>query len=94
MALFLLMIVNDFNIVGTIRRPDKTDAPLIIDPDRVLPGAVSPEQFEPVAGRTAQIVQPHGGIQHFQLALGDPLNLNKSPGATAIEQAFCVLTGK
>jgi hypothetical protein len=34
---FPLMIIDDFHIVAMALTPDKTDSPLIIDPNRVLP---------------------------------------------------------
>jgi hypothetical protein len=35
------VIVNHFDLVGAAGRPAKADAPLIVDPDAVLPFAVA-----------------------------------------------------
>ncbi len=45
------MVVNDFDIMGRIVFPSKANAPLVIDPDTVLTGTVSPEQLQPVVRR-------------------------------------------
>ncbi len=48
--LSLLVVIRNFNIrrAGRIFRPFKTRAPPVIDPDRILPLAVSRKGFEPV----------------------------------------------
>jgi hypothetical protein len=38
--------------------PDKTDAPLIVDPDRMLPLAAASQSLEPVSRRHRKIVDP------------------------------------
>jgi hypothetical protein len=40
----------------------------LVDPDAVLPGAVTPQGFEPVAGRDPQVLEGLGGIQHDELS--------------------------
>jgi hypothetical protein len=35
----------------------EADAPLIVDPDTVLPGSISPQSFKPVAGRNSKVGQ-------------------------------------
>ena len=55
--------------------PAETDAPLVIRADAMLAGAVSPECFEMVAGRHAQISQPARAVDLGELAQGDTLNL-------------------
>src|SRR5918996_3516837 len=63
----LSVIVDDLDILGTLP-PHETDPPLIIDPDRVLTGAIALQSFETIAGRQAQVLQARGRVQHVQLA--------------------------
>jgi hypothetical protein len=48
------MIVDNFHIVSVPIMPDKTDAPLLIDANRVLALAISAERFQLVSGRGGQ----------------------------------------
>jgi hypothetical protein len=56
---------------------DKTYAPLIVDPDRVLSLPVSLQGFEPVAGWNAQVIEHPGLIQETKLSQGDVLNIRR-----------------
>lgn len=52
-----LVIVNNLNIIGITIVPSKTDSPLLIDADAVLPLAISLQCFQVVAGRAVEICQ-------------------------------------
>ena len=65
------MIAHDFDRVGAAVAPDEAHAPLVIDADTVLAGTITRQQFQPVGGRDAQIMQPDGGIEHSELAARD-----------------------
>jgi len=41
----------------------EADAPLLVDPDGILAGAVSPEGFKPVARQDPQRVERQRGVQ-------------------------------
>ena len=56
-CLHLSMIVDYFDVLWAVCRPDKADAPLPIDADRMLAGAVAMEFFEMVARRETQVFQ-------------------------------------
>jgi len=45
------MIIDDFNIVCISFSPNKTESPLLVDPDTVLPFAITVQRFQAVAGR-------------------------------------------
>ncbi len=49
-----LVVVHDFDLVGTIVVPHKADTPLVIDADAVLSFAVPLERFQMVAGGNPQ----------------------------------------
>ncbi len=55
-----LVIIDNLDVVRIAITPHKTDAPLVIDPNAVRPGAIALEQFHLVAGRYAKIFQPPG----------------------------------
>ena len=50
------MIIDDFHVIGTAVRPSETDAPLLVDADRVLAFPVSRQLLQPIARRRAQIL--------------------------------------
>ncbi len=64
------MVVTDFDIVGVSFVPTEAYAPLVIDADRGLPGAVAGEFFQPVAGRIGKIAVFGCGVQHEKFAFG------------------------
>src|SRR5262245_62968550 len=63
-----LVVVDDFDIGGPLLGPGETDAPLVVDPDRMLSAAVSRECFEPVCRRRAQVVEAARIVKHIELA--------------------------
>jgi hypothetical protein len=58
------MIVHNLYVVGVAFSPNKTNAPLVIDTDTVLPFAVTLQWMKSVAARHAQIHQAFGCVQH------------------------------
>ena len=52
------MIVDDPDLPRRAIAPDKTNAPLVVDPDAVLPVAIVPQSLQPIAGWCAQILKP------------------------------------
>jgi hypothetical protein len=48
-----LVVVDNFDIGGSFLCPDKTDAPLVIDPDGVLATTITGQRFEPSTARFA-----------------------------------------
>jgi hypothetical protein len=60
---FSLVVINDFNAFRIVPGPEETDAVLVIDPDAVLPLAVSLEGFQVVTW-ALEIAQLPGGIEH------------------------------
>jgi hypothetical protein len=57
------VIVDDFDVDRTLRRPFETNALLAVYPDAELTAPIAGKGFEPVAGRRFQIAQFHRGIQ-------------------------------
>jgi hypothetical protein len=44
----------------------EADTPLLIDADRVLPLAVVPERFQPIAWRHTQVFEIRRTVEHLQ----------------------------
>jgi hypothetical protein len=62
------MIIDDLDVCRVAVLPAKAHAPLIVDPDRVLPGAISAECFEPKA-RRLEIVKRTDLVEECEPAL-------------------------
>jgi hypothetical protein len=62
-----LVVVDDLDILGASIRPNEADAPLLIDSDAMLAGAIILEGFKLIAGRHSQVAQHLGIVQHSQL---------------------------
>ena len=61
------VIVDDFDMRGASFAPDKTNAPLIVDADRMLAKAIRLQRFEPIARRRPQIGQSPSVVEKTQL---------------------------
>lgn len=88
------MVVNDLHVVSVSFPPDKTDAPLIIDADAVLPLAAAMERFEAIGGWRAKVAELHRGIQLAQLSLRDSLDATPPPDELPLVQPLCILRAK
>ena len=62
------MIIDDLDVCRVDVLQAKAHAPLIVDPDRVLPGAISAECFEPKA-RRLEIVKRTDLVEECEPAL-------------------------
>jgi hypothetical protein len=75
------VIVCDFDIFGTSFGPPETDAPLIVDADRVLTAPVTPQRLEAVAGRLAQFGKTRYRIDLAKLPQGGVLDIGRQTAA-------------
>jgi hypothetical protein len=57
------MVIHDFNGVSSSGSPSKTDAPLIVDSNRVQAGALTFQGFQSVTRRGSQIGDFLGGVK-------------------------------
>ena len=60
-----LMIVGDFNLLGVGAVPDKTYAPLIVNPNALLYAAVAAQRFKTVSGREPEKRKLHCRINQL-----------------------------
>ena len=88
------VVIGDFDVMGAILVPSEADAVLVVDPDRILPGAVALERLEPVARRGAQIIEPMGGVEHRQFSQGGPFDMHETADASMGGERCGVAAGK
>lgn len=58
------MIINYLNRIRAAIRPHKTDAPLIVDTNAVLPFSVIFQCLKPISWRNSQIIQRLRLVEH------------------------------
>ena len=83
-------MIHNLNVIHIAITPFEADAPLIVDPNAVLPFAFTLQQFQMIARRNAQIVQDRGPVQLFQFAKGRPLDIDPTSDAVAFEEGLSV----
>ena len=80
------MVIANLDLQRIAALPDKADAPLVVDADCVLAGAVSGEPLEAVARRAAQVDKVVRVGKHAQLAQRDGLDFGRQAlGEPAVE---------
>jgi len=67
------VVIGYLNIVGITVTPSEADAPLIVDPNAVLPSTISFELLKSVPWWQPQICQLLGRVQYQQLPQGASL---------------------
>lgn len=60
------MIIHNLDFVRAIVTPHETDTPLLIDPDAVLPCAVSMQRFQAITGQARQVYETRGTLEDLQ----------------------------
>src|SRR5262245_50715114 len=85
-----LVVINDLDILWTIRCPAKAHAKLIIDPNAVQGGEFALQRLQSVAGRDSKVIDAASAIQHRQLPHRHGLDLREALDAHPVEQALRV----
>ncbi len=75
-------------------RPSEHNAPLVVDADGMLPGAIAFEGFEPVAGRHGHILQRTGPVELQKFSQGDAVNCRKTPVLFLVEKLLRIAVGE
>ena len=88
------MIIDDFHIVAMALTPDKTDSPLIIDPNRVLPFPIASQCFQLISRWRSQNAQLRRSVKLEQFPQGDPLDGTKAPGVVIVKKLLSFLRAK
>lgn len=76
------MLVDDLNVRRALLRPDEADAPLIVDPDGMLPGTFAPQLLKVISGQKTQVLDNHGCVQRREHCPG---SLDQIRGKTLAE---------
>jgi hypothetical protein len=71
------MVVHDLDVLGIAPGPHEANSPLIIDPDRVLSGAIFLQCLKVIAREPANISEHFRLIQHDQLAACAPDKISR-----------------
>jgi hypothetical protein len=83
------MVVCYFNVIGVSVFPTKADPPLIVDPDTVLPFAVSLQGFQPVPRRNAKVLKVPGQVKIQEPPPCNAFDRTKPRYVQIIEQRPC-----
>ena len=67
----LLLVVDDFHVLGSAVLPAKPDPELAVDPDRMLSRAIVQEGLEVVARRNTQLIELSCGVDRLAPASRD-----------------------
>ena len=88
----LLVVINDFDIMRIALLPSKTDPPLIVDANAVLPHSITGELLESVTRRHAQVLQRGGRVELDQFSQRDTMDrLRQLPDGLPVEEALGIL---
>ncbi len=84
------MVIDDFHVKRMASFKTKTNAPLVIDTDAVLPASVAPQCFQPIIRRYTKVIQPDGPMKHLQLPLRHNTDVDEAPSRPSGEQCLSV----
>jgi len=88
------VIVDDVNLVRVTVTPGEADAVLIVDPDAVLPVAITRERFKVVAGKRTQVAKAPRSVQLLELSLSDAGDTLEAAAEPAGEQVLSLPVAK
>jgi hypothetical protein len=71
------VVVRDLHIVGIRTLPAKADAPLIVDPDAVLPLPATHELLKVIPRRRPQVIQHVRSVKNEEFPESCPLDLGR-----------------
>jgi hypothetical protein len=94
MVLLLAVVFGDFDVIGSILFPGKTDSILIVDPDAVLSRAVSLKGLQSIAGRDQKIGKDAGVIKGKQASLCRQCDVREFFDGFPLKQTLSLFIGK
>ena len=80
------MVIHNLNVIRIAIIPGEADAPLVVNPNAVCPGAIGPEQFKLISRRHAKILQSPGLMKVQELAPGSPLDGLESANRAVLKE--------
>ena len=91
----LLVIVGDLDVVRVAVLPPEADAPLIVDANTVLPGAIPFQLLQAISGRDAEVLELLCGVHEAELPEQRTLEVGREAADTlALKQALGVPIGE
>jgi hypothetical protein len=83
------VVIRDFHIFSALALPEKANAPLVIDPDAVLPLSVASERLKPVPGRNLKVFDIGGAVKDQEFSQCGSLDVTWNlPGTVPTENPF------
>ena len=70
------MVVNDLDLPGVARAPDKTDTPLVVYTQAIPSSPIAPQCFQSIAGWYPQVIKLNGGLNRQKRRPRPALNLH------------------
>lgn len=89
-----LMIVNNLYVFRCAFPPPKTDPPLIVDPDAVLPFSVTGQRLESISWNCRDVFQLFSVIEHLEFPARHFLDEGKLAAAVATEKLLGFLAAE
>jgi hypothetical protein len=89
-----LVIVDDLDTLRSAFSPGKTDSPLIVDSDTVLPLPVADQSLKPISGNRPDVFQFLGVVEHSQFPPCSLCDVAELPAAPAMKQLLGFLAAE
>jgi hypothetical protein len=84
------MVIGYFNLVSVAIPPHKTQPPLVIDPDAVLPPSIARKGFKMVSWRNFQVFQSTGLTQEEKFTTRNPFDVSVTGHPIVPKESFGV----
>jgi hypothetical protein len=91
---FLLVIVNDLDVVRLRIQPDKTNSILIVDPNAVLSLSTPLQRFKMISGGLAQIFQFARIVENLKFPPRNDQDRSVAPAFTIKKQSLGLFVHK
>jgi hypothetical protein len=62
------VVIDHLNIIRTRIVPSEANSPLVINANAPLAFSIADKLFEPISGRTSQVSDDAGSVEHIQLS--------------------------
>ncbi len=85
------MIIDNLYVGGVAFCPTKTDAPLVVDANAVLPLTITLQRLQAIAGRNSQIIEYSGAMEIEQFAPRRTFNSAELGDRNVVEEVLGVL---
>ena len=83
------MVIHDLDVRGSAIGPHEADAPLVVDPDRVLAGPVAAEPLEVVSRGKPEILENRRRVHRRQHGACPLHQVGRKALAVAIPNGVC-----